>query len=426
MTRAGASKVEISAAAVGADLMGYANRDGGALSVHDPLFARALVVESGSAQLAICVLDLCAVGEDVVAAARELIAARTAIAPENVLVAATHTHSGPFDDDRSCWPDGLEARIAEAVEQAIARLRPARVGAGWGLLPGHAVNRRRLEDPVDPAVFVLRADDLDGAPLAVLYGFGCHPVVLGPDNRDVSADWPASAADVIESHLGADVVALFAQGACADVNPLTEGVRERLASGATVRAQVEGIGYYGSAGDGQPEFDVGDRIGGTFAEAQRLGTAVAEEVLRVHGGIATGEVAGLWTRRLAIARPGAGSTPTGPLGFHGVPRAAPGDPIEVMLLGIDGPGVVLVGQPGEVFAQTGVGLRRDLRAAGVRHPFVVGFANGWRAYLTPREAYDDGGYEVDWARAVGHAPSLQEDIRSAVLACAKGKEPSCR
>jgi hypothetical protein len=190
--------------------------------------------------------------------------------------------------------------------------------------------------------------------------------------------------------------------------------------------QVAGIGYYGSAGDRLPEFDVGDRMGGTFAEAQRLGTAVAEEVLRVHGGIATGEVTSLWTRQLGIAQLGDGRTPIGPLGLHGVPRTEPNDPIEVMLLGIDGPGVVLVGQPGEVFAQTGVSLRRDLRAAGVRHPFVVGYANGWRAYLTPREAYADGGYEVDWARAVGHAPSLQDDIRSALLACAQGKEPSCR
>jgi neutral/alkaline ceramidase-like enzyme len=426
MTRAGASKIEISTAAVGARLMGYANRAEAALSVHDPLFARALVLESGERRLAICSLDLCAVCEDVVAAARARIAARTAIAAQDVFIAATHTHSGPHDDDAGCWPDGLQTPIADAVEQAVARLAPARIGAGWGLLLGHAVNRRRLEDPVDPAVCVLRVDDPDGVPLAVLYGFGCHPVVLGPDNHHVSGDWPASAADALESQLGPDVVALFAQGACADVNPLTDGVRDRFASGAIVRAHVEGIGYYGSARDGLPEFDVTDRTGGTFAEARSLGTAVAQEVMRVRGGIATGEVTGLWTRQVAIAQPGDVDPAAGPLGSHGIPRAATHEPIQVMLVGIDGPDVVLVGQPGEVFAQTGAGLRRDLRAAGVRHPFVVGYANGWRAYLPPREAYADGGYEIDWARAVGLAPSLQDDIRSAVLACAKGKEPSCR
>ncbi len=73
------------------------------------------------------------------------------------------------------------------------------------------------------------------------------------------------------------------------------------------------------------------------------------------------------------------------------------------------------GQPGEVFAETGVGLRRELREAGVRHLFVVGYANGWRAYLAPRSAYSEGGYEVDWAVAIRHPETLQDDIRALVV-----------
>jgi hypothetical protein len=418
VTRAGLGKVELSTSVIGAELMGYANRVGGAVSVHDPLYARALVIECAGQRVALCSLDLCAVNEDIVAAARQRVERESGIAAANVFVSATHTHSAPHDDDARCWPGGLDAQIAAAVAQACGRLAPARVGAGWGLLHGHALNRRRLEDPVDPAVFVMRIDDAGGAPLGVYYGFACHPVVLGPDNLEVSGDWPGTTGRILEEDLGPGVVAVFAQGACADVNPFTEGVRQQFAEGRTVRVQLEELSYYGGHAQDHGEFDVGDRLGGTFAEAEHLGRAVADEVLRVHRGVATREVTRVWTRQVVVPRIGeaalAGARGVAPLGGHGVPRAALDAPVEVMMLGIDGPDVVLLGQPGEVFSETGVDLRRRLREAGVRHPFVVGYANGWRAYLAPSCAYPEGGYEVDWAVAMHHPETLQDDIRALV------------
>jgi hypothetical protein len=269
VTRAGFGKVEISPSAIGAELMGYANRDGAATSVHDPLHVRALAIECGDRRVALCSVDLCAVNEDVVAAARARVERERGVPAEHVLVSATHTHSAPHDDDAACWPDGLDARIAAAVAQACDALTPARIGA-------------------------------------------------------------------------------------------------------------------------------------------------AEEVLRVHRGVATGEVDGVWARRIAVAAAPSGEHDPGPLGGHGAPRAAPDEPVDVMLVGIDGPDVVLLGQPGEVFGETGVDLRRRLREAGVRHPFVLGYANGWRAYLAPRSAYRDGGYEVEWARAMRLPETLQDDIRALV------------
>ncbi len=87
----------------------------------------------------------------------------------------------------------------------------------------------------------------------------------------------------------------------------------------------------------------------------------------------------------------------------------------MMVVGIDGPGIVLVGQPGEFFADTGVNLRAALRHAGVAHLFMVGYANGWRLYLPPQHAFPDGGYEVGWAWAHRLSETLQDDIRARVL-----------
>jgi neutral ceramidase len=71
--------------------------------------------------------------------------------------------------------------------------------------------------PVDPAVGVIRFDRADGSPLAVLVHYSCHPVVLGPENLDYSADYPGEMRRYVEQQLGG--MAFFLQGAPGDINP---------------------------------------------------------------------------------------------------------------------------------------------------------------------------------------------------------------
>ncbi len=414
--RAGFGKVQLPVPD-GVEMAGYGNREGGTAGVHEPLHARALVLEAGGERVALCSVDLCWVIEGTVAAARERLAARGAVPAERLFVSATHTHSGPLDTDPACFPDGVAPFIEQAVAQACERLVPARVGAGWGMLHGHALNRRRFEDPIDPAVFAIRVDSEKGNPLGVYYSFACHPVVLGPDNNAVSGDWPAIASRLLEDELGEGTVAVFGQGACADVNPLTPSVLARLDAGRLVDSTAERL-YYGPD---EPVLAIGDRIGGTPDETARMGDAVAREALRVQRGIKPVDVERLWTRQLRFD-PVSKAPPSGaPVDNHIVHGWSLArlfertDPLEVMLVGIDGPGIVLVGQPGEVFGDTGVDLRRALRNAGIAHPYVVGYANDCRLYLPPRHAFPDGGYEVQMAWAFKIRETLQDDIRAGVL-----------
>jgi neutral ceramidase len=417
MTRAGFGKVELPVPD-GVELVGYPNRDDrGAAGVDEPLHVRALVLEAGGERVALCSVDLCWVVEETVAAARERVAARGAVPVERVFLSATHTHSGPLDTDLAAFPDGLAPFVEEAVAQACERMAPARLGAGWGMLYNHSLNRRRFEDPVDPAVFVVRVDGEDGRPLGAWYGFACHPVVMGPDSNRISGDWPAVASRLLEGELGGDAVAVFGQGGCADVNPLTPAVLAGMDEGRLVESATQRR-YYGP---NEPVFAVGDRTGGMLQEAVGIGEAVAREVMRVHRGVVPVDVERVWARQLRLD-PIATKPPSGkPSDAHMANSWAHAatlrrtDPIEVMLVGMDGPGIVLVGQPGEPFADTGVDLRQALRIAGVAHPFLVGYANGFRLYLPPSHAFVDRGYEVEWAGYYKISETLQEDVRARVL-----------
>jgi neutral ceramidase len=412
--RAGFGRVEITPAR-GARLVGYAQRTTPAAGQHDPLFARALVLEEGHERVAIASLELCYVGEDVVAEVREAVAHATGIRPDRVLVAASHTHSGPHDADCGAWADGLPGLAAAAIRQASERLEPARVGAGWGMLHGRSLNRRRLEDPVDPAVGVARVDGLSGRTLGLLFTFGCHPVVLGPDNLLGSGDWPGHAAQSLELRLGRGAVVLFAQGGSGDVNPLAPDLGHRIERGATITATTPDGSYYGSSRNRTSR--IGDRTGGSFEHVAALGGAVADEVERVQAGIRPRHrESKLLVRRLLFEVGGSKSVPSDPPHALERPRSGPETPLEVMLIWAVDAGLLLVAQPGEVFAESTVRMRHELRRRGVPFPLAIGYANGWRGYLPPPSAYLDGGYEVEWARASGIGEPLQDEILAATLA----------
>jgi hypothetical protein len=63
----------------------------------------------------------------------------------------------------------------------------------------------------------------------------------------------------LEQKLGPDVTCLFFQGGAGDINPLIEGVRQRLRNGQPVRAIGDVSSYYGEL-KGPQEWSIGDRL----------------------------------------------------------------------------------------------------------------------------------------------------------------------
>jgi len=214
-----------------------------ARSVRDDLYARAVVLESNGERLAVVACDLIAPDAAVTEAARGLIAAEAGIPGQNVLICATHTHTGPALRPGHAmppakeWTAGLPRLLADVVGAASqdmfdASLRPGSVDAH-----GYSHNRLfRMKDgtelfgrragqfvgpagPIDPQLQTLNIVGEEGDLRCLLVNFALHVDVIGGGTADfISADWPGELAGNMAAVYGDRVVTLFLQGACGDIN----------------------------------------------------------------------------------------------------------------------------------------------------------------------------------------------------------------
>src|SRR5262245_53162173 len=94
--RAGFGRADVTTK-VGCNLTGYGNRPDGATAVHDPLLARALLIEDEGGIWALISVEFCYLMAESIAEIRQAIQRRTGVPANHVFVATTHTHAGPQD-----------------------------------------------------------------------------------------------------------------------------------------------------------------------------------------------------------------------------------------------------------------------------------------------------------------------------------------
>ncbi len=249
--RAGVARTDITPPP-GVELWGYSNRSGPAIGTLDPLYARVLVLDDGRQTIALITLDLGrSFGPPQIAWLRDK--ARRQHGVKDVMLIASHTHSGPviedsYDNGPPQWEQHALEKIADAIGEAVSKMKAARIGVGLGqTVIGH--NRRVVQSDgsvkmlwrnstgqqtgqnggmLDPTVGVIRIDDTQGNPLAILVNYACHPVIFGPDNLRYSADYPGAMAKFVEASFansansansGSQPICFFLQGAPGDINP---------------------------------------------------------------------------------------------------------------------------------------------------------------------------------------------------------------
>lgn len=221
---AGAAKVDITPP-LGTPLNGYGDRMGRpSTAVHDPLWARTVFLDDGSTKFFLISLDLVAVNPELRERVLELYSG--AVPKENVLMVATHTHNGHGGMTRNLLvrsvsgrfiPEVLEStaeKIVESMKNAYAKRTRAALGYGVGSSDGLSVNRRFADGPAETQFGVIRIEDADGNPIAMITNFTGHPTSMGGEDKySFSADYPGYYYQEIEALAGDDCIALFLNGA---------------------------------------------------------------------------------------------------------------------------------------------------------------------------------------------------------------------
>jgi hypothetical protein len=270
--------------------------------------------------------------------------------------------------------------------------------------------------PIDPAVGVIRVDDMDGNPIAILFSYGCHTVTVGPRSLVASPDFPGAAREVIERTIGG--TALFLQACGGDIIPTggmgyevdcrdaknrlgailggeviktAAGIRthvrrgERVALGSLSRISLwpwvpvteERCAFLGA---------VDETVSLTFVdmppleEAQRMRNEcrrVLEDVVARGGRDWEINVAARfadWSDKLVVAIQ---------TGRH---------TLDVSIQAVRVNNIVLTGISVETFFETGLTIKSR---SPFLHTQVLGYTNGCVCYLPRAEAYPPEGWEVN-------------------------------
>ena len=224
-------------------LWGAARHDR-ATGVHRPVEADVLALgpvgSAGAPQLVRALLDLAGLVQSQHATMVRALAEGAGMAPEQVVLTYSHSHSsGWFVPDRIPLPGGelipgyleeLESRLRSTAAEAAGRMRSTTVCYASGF-SNMAANRDYRDEErgiyacglnpdgtVDGKVVVGRiTDDESGAIAGTLVNYACHPTTLAWENSLLSPDYPGALRETVERATGAPC--FFAQGACGDIGP---------------------------------------------------------------------------------------------------------------------------------------------------------------------------------------------------------------
>ena len=404
----------------GIGLAGYYHERGHE-GVLDDIVVKATVLDDGQTRAAIVVCDLISMPKWLVTEARKQVEERTGIPGANVMIAATHTHTAPvlFRESSRDETDGgakavaknysqtLPKLIAEAVAVAHEKRQPVRVSVAKEQETQLAYNRRfwmrdgsvgwnpgkrnaqilRPAGPIDPEVGVFYAETTTARPAAVLtfVNYALHPDTTG--GTRISADYPGALARALALYKGPDMLTLFANGTCGNINHLDV----HWAGAQTSPQEATRLGTILAAA--------------VFKAYPRLQPLTNTGALRVRSEVVKLPLPSFTPAELEQARFDVRTAKDNTRdGFMKLVRAhrildtaaREGQPqeveMQVIALGRD---VAWVSWPGEIFVELGLSVKAGSPFA---HTYNVELANGAIGYIPNKSAYPEGNYEVESAR----------------------------
>lgn len=416
MIKIGTASVDITPP-VGTSIGGNYRDDYKSRGIFQNLYAHALVIDDGSKEISLVVSDLLGIPAQMVKKIRKKVYTSCGLKEEQVMVAATHTHSGP--DTVGLAPESkvdektlemIIKKIAQAVEEAYANKVKAKIGFGSTKEEGIPHNRRlRTKDgkvhmnwekippgeiaevlgPIDPELGVGKIEDNQGRLKGIFLNYTCHPAILAGDNLLISADYPGFIYKKLKESLGEDILTLFTNGTEGNINHINpfdpsqeRGFKEAERIGNILAQKVTPfLQELSVMDDCKVDFSVKKlEIPRRKIPEDRLNWA--KEVLAKWDGKFRNLVDGL------------------PDEFYAqetmILKELEDEPVrtEVQIFRIGK--TAFAGLPGEVFVEYGLKIK-----GGSPFPktFVIGLANDWIGYVPTRRAFEEGGYEPTPARS---------------------------
>ena len=401
------------------------------------------MLDDGATRAAIVVCDLISMPKWIVAQARKQIENRTGIPGNNVMIAATHTHTAPVlyrewsrdDSDGGAKPvvrdysGKLPGLITDAVAAANEKRQPARIAVAKEHEGQLAKNRRfwmrdgsvgwnpgklnpqivREAGPIDSEVGVLYAESVAAkpAPLLTFVNYAMHPDTTS--GARISADYPGALARALALHKGPEMLTLFANGTCGNINHIDVRWAGRQ-SGSEESARLGGI-----------------LAAAVFKAYPKLDQLTNAGPLRVRSEVVALPLPTVTEQQLETARFDARTARDNqPGGFMKLVRAhrvldiaaregkSMEVEVQVITLGRD---VAWVSWPGELFVELGLSVKAS---SPFKHTYNVGLANGTIGYIPNKSAYPEGAYEVESARvAEGSGEMLVTSVLRMLTAIAQ-------
>ena len=430
--------------------VGYAQYRGESTGIYDPLFAKAIVFQQGDEQAALVVCDLISITRDFSIEVRTAASELTGIPYANIIVAATHTHTGPryhaeineyierkrSGEMRSEDENSYEAQLLQAVIESIVKADQAAIQvipeSGSAYAEGLAFNRRyimkdgrvrfnpgvgnpdviRPVGPVDPEVgIILFRRATDDHPTGSLTSFANHTDTVG--GMEFTADYPGYLARSLANSMGDDFVSIFGMGTSGDLNHIdvieashqegSESVTQRIGE-SLAAAFKEEIPNLNRADN--PLLAVRSEF--IYAPLQEYTEEELQWALKEESGLLYEERTFLKNMRKRKIRSLENMRSSGEAIPPTVGTGKWTLPVEVQVIQV-GENAAIVGLPGEVFVELGMAIKRN---SPFETTLVVELTNSGIAYVPTKEAFAQGDYETVNSRLAAGGGELM--VESAV------------
>lgn len=395
-----------------------------AQTIHDPLYAKAIVINNNDTSAVIVVVDICVMPKNFVDQVRQMIADQVGFDFNTILISSTHTHAAGSVAEAylsavdAGYSKKLPALIVEAVRLAKSRLVASKIGFGKVNAPAHVRSRRYFMDdgyepinpvsgdidnvktnpfggeshiqkaatPTDPELSYFAIQSLAGKWITVLANYSLH-YVGDWENGTISADYFGEFAAHLKADLKADeeFIGIMSNGTSGDINiwefikqnnyPTQHFEKSKLI-GKDLASQV-------SKSILDLKWEENPKLVVKYQELPiNSRKPNAEELEKAKKIVATSNYENLEINMDGLKRIYAREQ----LLLNEYPEII-NFPIQAIGIG----NAIIGGLAGEIFASTGLWLKANCKQVNY---FTISMANGNCGYVPPPEEHEKGGYET--------------------------------